>query len=121
MNEYEYETRLEIVGEEMPAIIEYETDDGNGADGILITSVVLRRCVAQRGDVVYHPDGDCHLVNFPEYITLDITQFLKGSQIKTLAEEVYESIEEKNWDEVMNEPRQYVPRNFPSNFPGVRL
>ena len=116
----EYETRLEIVGEEMPAIIEYEID-GEGPSGILICSISLRRCVAQRGDVVYHQDGDCHLANFPEYITLEITQFLKGSQIKSLAEEVYESIKENNWDEVMNEPCQYVPRNFPDNFPGVRL
>ena len=41
----EYETRLEIVGEEMPAIIEYEID-GEGPSGILICSISLRRCVA---------------------------------------------------------------------------
>ena len=116
----EYETRLEIVGEEMPAIIEYEID-GEGPSGILICSISLRRCVAQRGDVVYHPDGDYHIVNFPEYIYLEIFGWLKGSQLKAIAEEIYADIEEKNWDEVMNEPRQYVPRNFPENFPGVRL
>ena len=117
----EYETKLELAGKDYPALVEYEFDEGNGANAILISNVILRRCVAQRGDVVYHPDGDCHLVNFPEYIELDIFQFLTGSQLKVLAEEVYESIEADNWNEVMNEPRQYVPRNFPANFLGVRL
>ena len=117
----EYETKLELAGEDYPALVQYELDGDEGANAICISNVILRRCVAQRGDVVYHPDGDCHLVNFPEYIYLEIFNWLKGSQLKVIAEEVYESIEEKNWDEVMNEPRNYCPRNFPTNFPGVRL
>ena len=116
----EHKTKIELAGEEMPAIVEYELD-GPGVEDVCIESVRLRRCVAQRGDVVYHPDGDYHIVNFPEFIELEIFRFLRGSQLKALAEEVYASIEEKNWDEVMNEPRQYVPRNYPENFPGVRL
>ena len=117
----EYETKLELAGESLTAIVQYEVDEGDGANAICISNVILRRCVAQRGDVVYHPDGDCHLVNFPEYIELDIFQFMKGRQLKSIAEEIYADIEENNWNEVMNEPRQYVPRNFPENFPGVRL
>jgi hypothetical protein len=117
----EYETRLELAGEDYQALVQYELDEGDGANAICISNVILRRCVAQRGDVVYHPDGDCHLVNFPEYIYLEIFNWLKGSQLKVIAEEIYADIEEKNWNEAMNEPRQYVPRNFPPNFPGVRL
>lgn len=116
----EHKTKIELAGEEMPALVEYELD-GPDVEDVMITSVRLRRCVAQRGDVVYHPDGDYHFARFPEYIELEIFQWLKGSQLKALAEEIYESLEEKNWDEVMNEPRQYVPRNYPENFPGVRL
>lgn len=113
----EYETRLEIVGEEMPAIIEYEID-GEGPSGILICSISLRRCVAQRGDVVYHPDGSFHKATFPEYITLDITNFLRASSIKALAEEIHEAMAEENWKEVMNEPAR-INYNFPTNYPGV--
>ena len=113
----EYETRLEIVGEEMPAIIEYEID-GVGPSGILICSISLRRCVAQRGDVVYHPDGSFHKATFPEYITLDITNFLRASSIKALAEEIHEAMAEENWKEVMNEPAR-INYNFPTNYPGV--
>ena len=113
----EYETRLEIVGEEMPAIIEYEID-GEGPSGILICSISLRRCVAQRGDVVYHPDGSFHKATFPEYITLDITNFLRASSIKALAEEIHTALAEENWNEVMNEPAR-INYNFPTNYPGV--
>ena len=113
----EYETRLEIVGEAMPAIIEYEID-GEGPSGILICSISLRRCVAQRGDVVYHPDGSFHKATFPEYITLDITNFLRASSIKALAEEIHEAMAEENWKEVMNEPAR-INYNFPTNYPGV--
>lgn len=117
----EYETKLELAGEDYPALVQYELDGDEGANAICISNVILRRCVAQRGDVVYHPDGDYHIVNFPEYIYLEIFNWLKGSQLKAIAEEIYADIEEKNWNEIMNEPRQYVPRNFPTNFPGVRL
>ena len=84
----EYETKLELAGEDYPALVQYELDEGDGANAICISNVILRRCVAQRGDVVYHPDGDCHLVNFPEYIYLEIFDWLKGSQLKAIAEEI---------------------------------
>lgn len=125
---YSYETTLELAGESLPAIIGYETDplndEGQSAADICISSVILRRCVKQRGDIAYLPDGDAYQVTFPEYIELDIFQLLGGSQLKELAEEIYESLEENNWHDVMNEPRSYgprLPRNFPDNFPGVRL
>lgn len=121
----EYETTLELAGESLPALVHYEADplndEGQSAADICISGVVLRRCVKQRGDLSYDNHGDAYLVTFPEYIELDIFQLLKSSQLKELAEEIYESLEENNWHEVMNEPRQYVPRNFPQNFPGVRL
>lgn len=121
----EYETTLELAGESLPALVHYETDplddEGQSAADICISSVVLRRCVKQRGDIAYLPDGDAYQVTFPEYIELDIIQFLKGCQLKELAEEIYANLEANNWHEVMNEPRQYIPRNFPPNFPGVRL
>ena len=116
----EYETKLELAGEDYPALVQYELDGGDGANAICISNVILRRCVAQRGDVVYHPDGDYHIVNFPEYIYLEIFDWLKGSQLKAIAEEIYADIEEKNWDEVMNEPLT-IRYNAPTNFPGVRL
>ncbi len=128
MNVGEYETTLDLAGEPLPAFIQYEADPLNDEEhspaDICINSVVLRRCVKQRGDIAYLPDGDAYQVRFPEYIELDIFQFLKGCQLKEIAEEIYASFEEKNWRDVMNEPRSYVPRlprNFPDNFPGVRL
>ena len=53
----EYETKLELAGEDYPALVQYELDGDEGANAICISNVILRRCVAQRGDVVYHPDG----------------------------------------------------------------
>ena len=117
----DHETKIELMGKDYPALVEYEFDEGQGADSILILSVTLRRCVKQRGDLDYDHHGDAYLVRTPIFISLDITQFLNGKQIKALAEEVYADIKENNWDEVMNEPRQHVPSNFPPNFPGVRL
>lgn len=117
----EYATMIELCGESMPADISYEFDEGEGANGIVINSIRIKRCVAERGGVRYHPDGDCHQVTFPEYIWLEIFQFLNGKQIKTLAEEISEHLCEMNWDDAMNEPRRVLPRNFPDNFPGVRL
>lgn len=119
MNIDKYETTLELAGVPMPAIIEYEID-GSGPEGILIGSVTLKRCVAQRGDVVYHPDGSFHKVTFPEYITLEITNFLRGSSIKALAEEINAALVEENWNDVMNEPAR-IEYNFPANYPGVQL
>ena len=117
MNIDKYETTLELAGVPMPAIIEYEID-GNGPEGILIGSVILKRCVAQRGDVVYHPDGSFHKATFPEYITLEITNFLRASSIKALAEEIHTALAEENWNEVMNEPAR-INYNFPTNYPGA--
>ncbi len=75
-------------GELIPAVIEYEPDDGD----VLITAVILKRCVKQRGDTAYCPDGSFYKVTFPEFIQLDITQFLRGSQIKALADEISSTI-----------------------------
>jgi len=113
----EYETKLELAGEDYPALVQYELDEGDGANAICISNVILRRCVAQRGDV-YHPDGSFHKATFPEYITLDITNFLRASSIKALAEEIHEAMAEENWKEVMNEPAR-INYNFPTNYPGV--
>lgn len=117
----DHETKIDLMGKDYPALVEYEFDEGQGADCVLILSVTLRHCVKQRGDLDYDHHGDAYLVRTPIFISLDITQFLNGKQIKALAEEVYEKIRENDWDEVMNEPRQYVPRNYPENFPGATL
>jgi len=114
----EYETKLELAGEDYPALVQYELDGDECANAICISNVILRRCVAQRGDVVYHPDGSFHKATFPEYITLDITNFLRASSIKALAEEIHEAMAEENWKEVMNEPAR-INYNFPTNYPGV--
>ncbi len=112
-----YETKIELSGEDLPALIEYEID-GKGPEGILVISVLLRRCVAQRGDVVYHPDGTYHKATFPEFISIDIFNFLRGSQIKSLAEAISADLADQNWNEVMNEPN-YINYEFPTNYAGV--
>lgn len=117
MNMNKHETKIELAGEDLPAIIEYETD-GPGPDGILISAVLLRRCVAQRGDVVYHPDGTHHKATFPEFISIDIFNFLRGSQIKNLAKEISDDMASHNWNELMNEPN-YINYEFPTNYTGV--
>lgn len=117
----EYETTIELCGESLPAVIGYDLDEGDGADGIVIGSVRIKRCIAERGSLKYMPDGDCYTVMFPEFIWLEIFPFLNSRQIRILADEVNEHISEMNWDEVMNEPRYSLPRNYPDNFPGVRL
>lgn len=117
----EHETKIELCGESLPAVIGYHLDDGDGANGICIYSVRIKRCIAERGSLKWMPDGDCYTVMFHEYIWLEIFPFLNGRQIKILAEEINEHICEMNWDEVMNEPRYSLPCEFPTNFPGVRL
>lgn len=115
----EYETRIEIAGEELPAVIEYEPDDGD----VLITAVILKRCVKQRGDTAYCPDGSFYKVTFPEFIQLDITKFLRGSQIKALADEISSAIaadaadarirqEEDRWNAIMMETYDNAPRHY---------
>ncbi len=115
----EHETRIEIAGDELPAVIEYEPDDGD----VLITAVILKRCVKQRGDTAYCPDGSFYKVTFPEFIQLNITQFLRGSQIKALADEISSAIvadaadalirqEEDRWDAIMMETYDNAPRHY---------
>lgn len=120
---FEHETSLELVGEDYSALIQYEidpSDEEESANDICISSVVIRKCVAQRGDVVYHPDGDYHKIYFPEFIELEILYFLNGRQLKALAEEIYAEIKERCWDEVMDEPIT-MRYNAPTNFPGVNF
>jgi len=90
----EHQTKIELAGAEMPAIVEYGLD-GPGVEDVCIESVRLRRCVAQRGDVVYHPDGDYHFARFPEFIELEIFRFLRGSQLKAIAEEIMKALKRR--------------------------
>ncbi len=115
----EHETRIEIAGEELPAVIEYEPDDGD----VLITAVILKRCIKQRGDTAYCPDGSFYKVTFPEFIQLNITQFLRGSQIKALVDEISSAIvadaadarirqEEDRWDAIMMSTYDSAPKHY---------
>ncbi|MDG4549882.1 MAG: hypothetical protein P9F19_01525 [Candidatus Contendobacter sp.] len=113
----EYETKIDLAGEELPAIVEYESD-GPGATGILIYSVLLRRCIKERGDIAYCPDGSFYKVTFPEFISIEIFPFLNGRQLKLLAEEINANLAEQDWDETMNEPAT-INFNFPTNYAGV--
>lgn len=114
-----HETKLELAGEALPADVQYELD-GEGPEGIRISSVILKRCIHRRGEIVYHPDGDYHEARFPEYVELEIFNLLNGRQLRALAEEINADLVEKNRNDAMNEPN-VIKYNFPTNFPGARL
>lgn len=115
---HEYETKIDLIawGCETDAIVQYEPDEND----ILISSVVIRRCVKERGDLVYCPDGSHYLVRVPEYVEAEIFPVLSGKQIATLAQEIIAARAEADWSCVMNEPMT-IRFNFPPQFPGVRL
>ena len=120
MNLAEHETRIEIAGVALPAVIEYEPDE----DGdILVCSVVIKRCTAKHGDIVYHKDGSYHQAYFPEFITLDMTAFIADSTIQTLADEIRGSLaadvadakirqEEDRWDAIMMSNYNPAPKHY---------
>lgn len=119
---FEHETSISLFGEEIDALVQYEPDpdpDGGG-DDILITSVVVRRCTHERGDICYSPDGQPFRVHFPKYAEVEIMPVLLGRHLAELAKQILAEREEDKWDCVMSEPMT-IRYNFPTNFPGVRL
>ena len=121
---HEHETTISLFGEEVDALIEFEPDfdpDGN-EDNILITSVEIRRCTHQRGDMLYSPDGQAFPVTFPQYAKVEILPIMLGKQIAELAKQILGEKAEEDWASVMNEPKgRGYAADFPSQFPGVRL
>lgn len=112
-----HETKIDLAGEELPAMIEYEVD-GPGPEGILISSVLLRRCVKERGDLSFDERGAAYKVTSPEFISTEIFPFLNGQQLKLLAEDISADLEGQNWNETMNEPN-YINYDYPPNYAGV--
>lgn len=116
-----HETKIEVLGELRPALVEYELDGLECKDELLITAVILRHCIAERGDLRYMPDGDAYCVRFPIYEEVDIFKILNGKQLEVLADEIYFSLKEKEWDDVMINDRPVMKWNAPTNYPGVRI
>ena len=113
---YEHETRIRLLGADLDVIVQFEPDE----EDILISSVVVRRCVKERGDIAYCPDGTSYLVRFPEYVEAEVFPILSGKQIAALAAEILAEREAEDWSCVMNEPMT-MRFNFPPQFAGVRL
>ena len=67
----EYYTRgtVEISGQEYPAEVAYEMDEG----GVLIHAVTALREVAKSGEVWYDRDGEPHFG--PKWLKLDVTDW----------------------------------------------
>ena len=120
----EHETTISFFGEEIDALVQYEPDpdpDGGGND-VLITSVVIRRCTHQRGDMLYSPDGQAFPVTFPQFAKIEIMPVLLGRQIADLAKQILAEKTEEDWSLVMNEPKgRGYAADFPPQFPGIRL
>lgn len=116
-----HETSIEVLGESRQALVEYELDGLESKDELLITAVILRHCIAQRGDLRYMPDGDAYKVHFPLYEEVDIFRVLNGKQLEILAEEIYTSLRQQEWDDVMKNDHPKMRFNAPTNYPGVRI
>ena len=112
---YEHETRLHLLGEDLDVIVQFEPDE----EDILISSVMVRRCVKERGDIDYSTSGN-YPVRFPKYVEVEVFPVLSGSQIAALVEEILAEREAEDWSCVMNEPMT-IRFNFPPQFAGVRL
>jgi len=112
---HEYQTKVDLIGSEIDAIIRFEPDE----EDILISSVMVRRCVKERGDLDCSTSGN-YPVRFPKYVEAEVFPVLSGSQIAALAAEILAEREAEDWSCVMNEPMT-MRFNFPPQFAGVRL